>query len=105
MIRIISLLSLLVFSLTTNAQPNNYWQQKIKYEMNIDMNVDTYKYIGESKITYYNNSPDTLQKVYFHLYFNAFQPGSEMDIRQQNLPDPDRRIGSRISKLTPAEIG
>ncbi|MCK5906790.1 MAG: M1 family metallopeptidase, partial [Flavobacteriales bacterium] len=88
-----------------SAQPDNYWQQKIKYEMNIDMNVDTYKYIGESKITYYNNSPDTLRKVYFHLYFNAFQPGSEMDVRQQLLPDPDRRIGDRISKLTPEEIG
>ena len=105
MIRIISLLSLFAFSITINAQSNNYWQQEIKYEMNIDMNVDTYTYIGESKITYYNNSPDTLRKVYFHLYFNAFQPGSEMDVRQQNLPDPDRRIGNRISKLTPDEIG
>ena len=101
----ISLLIFLVISSIASAQPDNYWQQKIKYEMNIDMNVDTYKYIGESKITYYNNSPDTLHKVYFHLYFNAFQPGSEMDVRQQNLPDPDRRIGDRISKLTPEEIG
>ncbi len=105
MTRIISVLSLLVISIFTNAQPSSYWQQKIKYDMNIDMNVDTYKYTGKSKITYYNNSPDTLRRVYFHLYFNAFQPGSEMDVRQQNLPDPDRRIGDRISKLSASEIG
>lgn len=105
MTRIISLLGLMAFSIFANAQTDNYWQQKIKYEMNVDMNVDTYKYTGESKITYYNNSPDTLHKVYFHLYFNAFQPGSEMDIHQQNLPDPDRRIGDKIGKLTPSEIG
>ena len=105
MIKNISLLIVLFISTYTDAQINDYWQQEIKYEMNIDMDVDTYKYTGESKITYYNNSPDTLQKVYFHLYFNAFQPGSEMDVRQQNLPDPDRRIGDRISKLSPTEIG
>ena len=103
--KIISLLSILLVSVLAEAQPSDYWQQKIKYEMDIDMNVDTYKYTGELKVTYYNNSPDTLHNVYFHLYFNAFQPGSEMDVRQQNLPDPDRRIGDRISKLSPSEIG
>lgn len=105
MTKIFSLLGLMLMSIFTSAQPDNYWQQKIKYEMDINMDVDNYKYTGESKITYYNNSPDTLHKVYFHLYFNAFQPGSEMDVRQQNLPDPDRRIGDRISKLSPEEIG
>ena len=101
----ISIILALIVSTVSSAQTDNYWQQKIKYEMNIDMDVDNYKYNGESKITYYNNSPDTLHYVYFHLYFNAFQPGSEMDVRQQMLPDPDRRIGSRISKLSPSEIG
>ena len=98
-------LTILILVTKIGVSQTGYWQQKIKYEMDIDMNVDTYKYTGNTKIIYYNNSPDTISKVYFHLYFNAFQPGSEMDIRQQNLPDPDSRIGNRISKLSPTEIG
>ncbi|MGB5205577.1 MAG: M1 family metallopeptidase, partial [Eudoraea sp.] len=47
--------------------------------------------------------------VYFHMYYNAFQPGSEMDIRLQNIQDPDGRMyvngQSRIAKLNPDEIG
>ena len=82
-----------------------YWQQKVEYEMDIDMNVNTNQFTGEQKLTYYNNSPDTLNNVYYHLYFNAFQPGSMMDIRSLNIADPDRRVGDRISKLSPEEIG
>lgn len=105
MLKRILLLTFIFVSTTAISQTRDYWQQNIKYEMIIDVDIDNYKYTGESKITYYNNSDDTLKKVYFHLYFNAFQPGSEMDIRQQSLPDPDRRIGSKISKLDSTEIG
>ena len=90
--------------ISQSLQPD-YWQQKVKYEMNIDVDVNNNSYDGDTKITYYNNSPDTLRKVFFHLYFNAFKPGSQMDIRQQILPDPDRRIGDRISHLDSTEIG
>ena len=56
-------------------------------------------------LKYFNNSKDTIDKVYFHLYFNAFQPGSMMDVRSRSLPDPDRRVMDRISKLNKKEIG
>jgi hypothetical protein len=46
-----------------------------------------------------------LDSVFYHLYFNAFQPGSEMDVRSLTIEDPDKRVGERISKLTPDEIG
>lgn len=52
-----------------------------------------------------NNSPDTLNKVFYHLYFNAFQPNSMMDVRSRTIVDPDRRVGDRISKLKGDEQG
>ncbi len=89
---------------TANNAPG-YWQQHVDYKMAIDMDVNTYQYKGTQKLVYTNNSPDVLNKVFYHLYFNAFQPGSEMDVRSQTIADPDSRVGNRISKLQPKEIG
>ena len=82
-----------------------YWQQSVNYSMDIDLDVEAHQYDGTSSVVYTNNSPDTLHKVYFHLYFNAFQPGSMMDVRSLNITDPDRRVKDRISKLEKDEIG
>ncbi len=88
------------------AQNNTtYWQQHVDYKMDVEVDVEKFQYEGTQELVYSNNSPDTLYQVFYHLYFNAFQPGSEMDVRSSNLPDPDPRIGNRISKLTPEEIG
>src|SRR5580704_9586539 len=81
------------------------WQQRVEYAMNIRLDVETHHVTGDQKLVYYNNSPDTLTKVYYHLYFNAFQPGSMMDVRSRNIPDPDRKVADRISKLKENEIG
>lgn len=81
------------------------WQQYAKYNMEIDMDVTTNRFTGVQKIEYTNNSPDVLDKVFYHLYFNAFQPGSMMDVRSRTIEDPDRRVGDRISKLSDDEIG
>ena len=82
-----------------------YWQQHVDYTMEIDMDVETFRYKGIQKLVYTNNSPDTLNRVFYHLYFNAFQPNSEMDVRSRTIQDPDRRVGDRISKLKPSEVG
>ncbi len=84
---------------------DGYWQQHVDYKMVIDVDVKKYQYAGEQTLVYTNNSPDTLDKVFYHLYFNAFQPGSEMDVRSRTIADPDGRVGDRISKLKPDEIG
>lgn len=114
--KITSFLALLI-TLTVTAQNIGYWQQHVDYTMNIDMDVENYQYNGTQKLIYTNNSPDVINQVFYHLQFNAFQPGSEMDIRLQNIADPDGRmvnnIGtkeapifeSRIAKLKPNEIG
>ena len=95
---------LLVVSVT--AQNNtSYWQQKVNYKMSIDMDVTNWQYKGTQELVYTNNSPDTLSKVFYHLHFNAFQPGSEMDVRSMTISDADPRVADRISKLSPSEIG
>ncbi|MEM1322875.1 MAG: M1 family metallopeptidase [Bacteroidota bacterium] len=94
----------MVTQIELNAQPDR-WQQGVEYKMNIDFNVDKHQYKGTQELVYHNNSPDALDRVFYHLYFNAFQPGSMMDVRSRTLPDPDGRVGSRISKLQPNEIG
>ncbi|GAA4234150.1 M1 family metallopeptidase [Postechiella marina] len=88
-----------------STKKTTYWQQHVDYKMEIDMDVNTYQYKGKQELAYTNNSPDVLTKVYYHLYFNAFQPGSEMDVRSRTIADPDKRVGDRISKLKPNEIG
>ncbi|TXJ22855.1 MAG: M1 family peptidase [Chitinophagaceae bacterium] len=100
----------LVFS--AFAQPDR-WQQRVKYVMDVDMNVQTNRFTGKQKLEYTNNSPDTLTRVFYHLYFNAFQPGSMMDVRslrQGTIPagrgmDWDDRVKDRIQNLKPDEIG
>ena len=81
------------------------WQQRADYSMDVKLDITTHKLAGTQRLTYYNNSRDTLDKVYYHLYFNAFQPGSMMDVRSRNLPDPDPRVADRIANLKPGEIG
>jgi len=94
-----------LISVTGFSQSENYWQQHIDYTMNIDVNAAKHQFTGTQQVTYTNNSPDTLNRVFYHLYFNAFQPHSMMDIRSRTIEDPDPRIGDRIIHLPKDEIG
>lgn len=84
---------------------NAYWQQRVEYTMEVDFDVKQHQFSGSQKLTYFNNSPDTLRRVFYHLYFNAFQPESMMDVRSRNLEDPDYRVLDKIAGLSPEEIG
>ncbi|MFM9839981.1 MAG: M1 family metallopeptidase [Cyclobacteriaceae bacterium] len=95
----------LFLTIQSSIAQRDYWQQRVEYNMDVKLDVSIHRVAGNQQLTYYNNSPDTLTKVYYHLYFNAFQPGSMMDVRSRNLPDPDRRVMDRISKLKDDEIG
>ena len=83
----------------------NYWQQHVEYEMDIVVDVSDFTYDGDQSIIYTNNSNDTIRKVYYHLFFNAFKPNSQMDIRSRTIRDPDRRVGSRIVALEEKDYG
>jgi len=103
--RFFQLIALLLFTgLSVQAQPDR-WQQRAYYEMDIDFDVETHRFTGTQKLVYFNNSPDALDRVFYHLYFNAFQPGSMMDVRSRTIADPDGRVADRINKLSEDEIG
>jgi hypothetical protein len=108
-------LCLVFFSI---AQPDR-WQQRVKYTMNVDVNVQTNRFAGKQRLEYWNNSPDTLTRVFYHLYWNAFQPNSMMDNRSRrqgsivlrqgrngnDVVDWDQRVRDRIQNLKPEEYG
>ena len=112
------LISLMLLGfIIANAQADR-WQQHISYNIKAALDVSTNILKGSEEVIYDNNSTDTLRKVYFHLYWNAFQPNSSMDIRSRELgknmltnrrgeqvQDWDARVKDRIQKLSPSEIG
>lgn len=87
--------------------------------MDIKLDVKTNMLTGKQNVSYTNNSPDTLHKLFVHLYFNAFQPNSMMDVSSRstenlvigktrsgaNATDFDRRFKKRIIDMKPDEIG
>ncbi len=110
--------ALIVLIKNVQGQPDR-WQQRINYLINVNMDAAANRFSGTEKIDYFNNSPDTLTRIFFHLYWNAFQPNSMMDVRSRELGktvlatdkqgnpvyDWDERVKDRISKLMPGEIG
>ena len=116
--KLLGLIALFLFSLNIATAQADRWQQRIDYKIKAALDVKTNIVKGTEDIVYTNNSTDTLKKVYFHLYWNAFQPNSTMDTRSRELgkvtfvnrrgdttADWDGRVKDRIQKLTPSEIG
>jgi hypothetical protein len=109
---------LMFIVLKVQAQPDR-WQQRISYKIDASLDVVTNKLTGVEQLQYFNNSPDTLSRVFFHTYWNAFQPNSSMDVRSRELGailigkdtkgndvyDRYKKVYDRISKLTPSEVG
>ena len=91
-----------------NKMPHQaYWQQDVYYNIKaeIDENSDIIK--GTEKLIYWNNSPDSLSFVYFHLYQNAFQPDSYLDkLQKSNGNNPkygkyeSKKLGTIINSIT-----
>ena len=96
----------LSFLMTLNiAVCQTYWQQEVDYKMVVDMDVESHQYEGIQSLVYNNHSPDTLKSVYFHLFYNAFQPDSEMAIRLKNGKDPNTRFQVNFDTLQPQNQG
>ena len=93
-----------LLSITTHVN-SQYWQQSVDYTMSVSLDEKTSNYSGKQKLIYKNNSPETLHKVFYHLYFNAFQPGSEMAVQLKNSPDKNTRFDVNLDSITKDQQG
>ena len=63
------------------------WQQDVHYSISASYAPKKFEIAGQETLAYWNLSPDTLSELYFHLYLNAYRPGSHMaryDAAQEN---------------------
>src|SRR5438876_11921219 len=89
------------------AVDSSYWQQRVAYEIVASLDEPSGVLSGNVRITYLNQSPDTLRDFYVHQYLNAFRPGSrraavdatEGRVRVQHMQDPDYAF-ERITATT-----
>jgi hypothetical protein len=59
--------------LVVAAQKNNYWQQQVNYTIEVQLNDKQHSLDAFEQIEYTNNSPDTLNFIWFHLWPNAYK--------------------------------
>lgn len=67
------LLLILFFSCKLLSAQTDYWQQKVDYNIKVSLNDTSKTLDGFATINYYNNSPDTLHFIWFHLWANAYK--------------------------------
>ena len=84
-----------------------YWQQDVYYKINAALDDKTDIIDASEELTYWNNSPDELPFVYFHLYSNAQVKGSYLsDLYQANGVQlkygkyQQKGLGTAIEKIT-----
>jgi hypothetical protein len=67
---------------TASGSPGpNYWQQRADYDIEVAINDETQELTGKEKITYYNQSPETLRYLWLQLDQNLFARNS---LREQS---------------------
>jgi hypothetical protein len=69
-------LIILAFLSSPKLGAADYFQQYVKYEIDVELIPELGRLEGKQKLTYVNHSPDTLNVLYFHLYLNKFRSGS-----------------------------
>ncbi|MDQ3556839.1 MAG: M1 family peptidase, partial [Gemmatimonadota bacterium] len=61
---------------TGNGEPGpNYWQQRVRYRIEAELDPETALLRGRERIVYHNRSPAALPDVVLNLYQNVFSQG------------------------------
>lgn len=62
---------------------NGYFQQKVNHDIKARLNDSTHILTAKQEVTYFNHSPDELEKIFFHLWPNAYQDNQTAFAKQQ----------------------
>jgi hypothetical protein len=82
---------------TMSGSPGpNYWQNRADYKIKVQIEPPTRKLSGEETIIYYNQSPDTLDRIVFRLYQDFFRKGAA---RNFQISPEDLHDGVEIEEL------
>lgn len=89
---------------TLAAQDTARFQQGIDYRIEAILDESTDVLSGRARLVYTNNSPDTLDTLFFHQYLNAFRPNSawarrELQFGERRFQDlgPDEHAFARLA--------
>ena len=81
-----------------SGQPGpRYWQNTADYDLAVNFDPATRRVSGTVDIKYINNSPDSLQQIWFKLYPNLYQKGAP---RSKAFAPEDVSEGVKIFNLT-----
>src|SRR3982751_2572756 len=59
----------------TQSYAQSYWQQKVDYTISVKLDDVKHTLSGYESFVYHNNSPQTLDFIYIHLWPNAYTSG------------------------------
>ena len=75
------------------------FSQQANYVMKVILDNKNNTYSSKLELRYTNQSNNTVNEIFFHLYYNAFQEGSHFHKYQKKIPDADPRIRAKLEKL------
>lgn len=83
----------------------DYWQQEVNYKIKVQLDDVNHILTADEEIEYINNSPDVLNKIYIHLWPNAYRDESTAlakqlyENRDQELTFGSEEIRGHIDSL------
>ena len=77
-----SIFSALIFVISSNVFAQDYWQQEVNYTIQVRLNDNNHTLSGFEVFEYVNNSPNTLDRIYMHVWPNAYKDGSSALAKQ-----------------------
>ena len=69
--------------LASGAPGPKYWQQRVDYNIQVQLDDEKQRLVGSEKINYRNNSPHELKYLWVQLDQNRFAPGSDESLTKE----------------------